>query len=705
MNKKLLLGLLALAAAHTAAEAQSRRPHINRAALARLVSQPLHSTVDARTGTPRTGPPAQQRVQAPSPASWGQLIGQTVYDLQTNSATANRVMVSGANTSAVWTQSCAPGSAPNFTNRGIGYNFAADANVMPVTTDPTFVGGTVANCPSNFGLANVRTGWPEVVHTNGNEVVVAHTGTGLFKTSRPVGAGTWTPTPTADMAFTRLIDGPVGPRIPAAAATWPRMVNNGSTVHLVYCDNPTVPLPAGTPNPPQAPIDHTGTAQTPGIALPVVYSRSLDGGLTWDKRNVVLPMFDNASIGSGAVLPNGAANDTVNLGGDGYAIAVNGNYVAVCTSDGGRNAVVAKSSDGGNTWTAQMIDGNFTDADTTLVGAMPDQQASVVSSDGSTSMVIDNSGTIHWFSGTCRFPVKKRAGSPYWSGYNRYYANSSEYLLYWNDREFSGRRPVVIDSIDTVCPVVPNFTPCALASGDAAYQAAGLLSYPTAVVDAARGDVYVIYAAARLGTSNNALVEGQFLRDLYLQRISFAGGQATAYRSKSISRDIEMIADGAAAANGEESMFPSAHHFVENDMIHYQWMSDFEPGTALQGDPVDDENENAVMYDRINVAALSWADPAPLSVRGDLPANVISTSVAPNPTTGKTTLHLNLKQDARATITVRNVLGQEVLRVAATSLTAGANTVSLDLSAQSAGVYFYTVSSDKFSLTQRVVKN
>ncbi len=649
----------------------------------------------------RPAPTTARRVQAPSPASWGELIGQTTYDLQTNSSTGNRMVMTNGALSAVWTQSCTLG-APNFTNRGVGYNFTNDA--IGAST-PSFVNGTTGNCGpgfGNFGISNVRIGWPEVAHSNGNEVVVAHTASlGLTKIVRPAGTGNWT---QSALAFTQNID---GPGRPAANGFWPRMVASGNTVHLIYCDNPVT---AVTTNPPtQAPIAQpSGVAQQTGVVGPVLYARSLDGGATWDKSNIVLPMLDNAGLGTGAVLPNGAANDTVNLGGDSYAVAVNGNNVAVAVTDLGRNVVIAKSTDGGTSWNSRVIMGNYTDNDTIGVRTTGGRTTSVLSSDGSMALVIDNGGTVHWFSGTCLVPVRKRGGTNFWAGFRRFFQNSSDTLLYWNDRELLTSKPVAIDTLDTACPDPANaaFTPCALATGDAAYQTAGLLTMPTASVDPTTGDVYAIYAGARASTSNDGTVDGQFLRDLYIKKLSFAGGQVQSFPTKNISRDIKNTVDGAAVLNGEESVFPSAVHTLENNFIHYQWMSDFEPGTALQGDPVDDEVENAIMYDRIDVTTIAWNTPVVITgVKEALAANVASAFVAPNPTTGVTTLALTLKQDARATITVRNMLGQEVLRVPTGHLHTGLNSISLDLTGQSAGVYFYTVAADKFTLTKRVVKN
>src|SRR5690606_24510112 len=118
----------------------------------------------------------------------------------------------------------------------------------------------------------------------------------------------------------------------------------------------------------------------------------------------------------------------------------------------------------------------------------------------------------------------------------------------------------------------------------------------------------------------------------------------------------------------------------------------------------DNEVENAIMYDNIQISSLVWTpDTVLLARRNEMPAMVQAAYATPNPTTGRTVLSVGLQQPAQAAIIVRNILGQEVLRLPAQNLSAGMNTVNLDLSNEGAGVYFYTVASDKFSFTKRVV--
>jgi hypothetical protein len=216
------------------------------------------------------------------------------------------------------------------------------------------------------------------------------------------------------------------------------------------------------------------------------------------------------------------------------------------------------------------------------------------------------------------------------------------------------------------------------------------------------------------GTSNDSTVNGQYYRDLYLTKLAFPGnGTVLSYVPKNISKDLRGVPNGTASRS-EESVFPSAAHEVVNGKIHYMWMSDFEPGTALQpsfgNDP---EVENAIMYDTIGVTRSIFRSVARvLSANGSFPVTGLTTATpagtelvaVPNPTAGKVALHLRLPQATRATVVVRNLLGQEVARLPLTNLPAGVSSLPLDLTGVSAGVYVCTVQAEGFTLSRRVVR-
>lgn len=677
MKNFLLIGLVLLTGVPTGALAQSQslKSLVDRTALrgARAVRHQSGPADAARQQPAQAAPPTPAAL--PPPASWGKSVGYTTYDLQTNRGSANRVAVTGNRVSLVWTQACE--LDPVYALRGVGYNESTNSG-------DTFL-DSASHCVSPYGIASVRTGWPELVHVNGQDVVLAHTGSGIVRIARTPGTTNWAT--SGVLPFTVIQDPVRG----TTYGTWPRAMASGSTVHLLYTDNGS-----SGPLPPQSPS---------GLISPILYARSPDGGLTWNRTGINLPQFDTTNF--------------PDIGGDAYALGVNGNTVVVTAGAFGANTVIAKSTDGGDTFTTVRLMGPFTAADTILAAGQSagSDTASVVASDGSMNVVVDAMGTAHWFSGAQLAQVVYNAATGFFEPTGSYFPDQYPGLLYWNDRELVTSKPLIAAITDSAVAASAPFSTLAVTDGVTQsrqiYGTIGAISMPSATVNA-NGDVYCIYASGMRGTSNTGQADGQYYRDLYLFKLSFPGNDTVrAYVPKNISRDIKGIADGAAAANLEESVFPSVAHEMVNNTIHYQWQSDFEPGTALQ--PIipspDPQVESAIMYDTIGVTSTMFTVVArtltsgPTGVAAPAAAYVASASAAPNPTTGRLTLHLTLKQATRATIAVRNALGQEVLRLPATALTTGKNAVQLDLSHLAGGVYFYSVQADQFTLTRRVVKN
>lgn len=621
------------------------------------------------TNGPLRPAPAPAPLAVPQPASWGTPLGFTTYDLMTNRAVANRIAMSGNTVSASWILSCQLGSAPGYTNRGIGYNASTNAGAAG-----SWANGPAGNCPSTFGVGSARTGWPEIAHTPNNEIIISHSGSGLVMNKRAaIGSGAWSA--NQPLTFTGVGAIPGGG---ASSGTWPRMMTSGNTIHLVYCSN-------GSTTAPQNPS---------GVINPVNYARSQDGGVTWDKQNINLPQFDSTNLSG--------------VGGDQYAIGVNGNTVAVATGAFGDNLLIAKSTDGGTTFTTRVIQGPFHMSDIVTVNSDGGVDTAVVTSDGSMGVVVDATGTVHYFTGTQLIQVERDSvDRTRFIGTGTYFPDAVTEMWYWNDRELASSQPIVIAELDPEVITGNGFSTLASPSDDNGgrqpYSVTGPVSMPTAIADAATGDVYCIYAGGRLGSTNSGDSTGQYFRDLYLLKLSFNSGQVVQYVPKNISRDMRGVPLGAASQS-EESVYPSAVHMVMGNKIHYQWMSDFEPGQALNpaSPGPDPEVESAIMYDNIDLNLVAWNL---AGVKNNVAAYVAGVSAVPNPTTGETTLNVDLKQAATATVVVRNMLGQEVLRLPASRLQVGANALRLDLSKLTSGMYFYTIQGEKFSLTQRVVKN
>ncbi|HYE77351.1 MAG TPA: hypothetical protein VEI97_05130, partial [bacterium] len=393
MKRFYLMGLLVLGAMHSGMGQSRPGGQPSKLDRARLRAHPpVMQSTQVRPEPGRGGAPGGaggSRLPV-----WGTEIGQTTYDLMSNRAVGQRLVQPAPGVlSAVWTQSCA--LTNGWPLRGIGYNYYANGSWANGT-------GTAGGCPSSFGIASFRTGWPEITVVNGEEVVFAHTDNpgvdGIVTTRRPLGTGAWAP--TTRLPFTKDIGGAGSGNI----GFWPRLASNGQTIHLLYCSNGS-----------------TTVGQLPsGIIGPTLYARSLDGGATWDQQNVHLPGMSNANFFS--------------IGGDSYAIAANGNTVAVVAGGFGDHVVVWKSTDNGTTFTPRVIE-RVEDTDTIMIGS----NIAAITSDGAFSITVDNGGKVHVWTGLtlASVQVDSVAGTGFKSA-QRYFPLAIEGgLAYWNDAELA----------------------------------------------------------------------------------------------------------------------------------------------------------------------------------------------------------------------------------------------------------------------------
>lgn len=667
MMKNLLVLGLALATATGAANAQTARTR-------NVDKTPVPFSVkldgDAYFTGDRTPSKVSNNHRTSSAGFYGIQIGKSWYDLPSNAASPNRIVRNADGTmAAVWNETCTGPTAPAYANRGAGYNYFNGTTWTEGMVSATEFNGT---CNKNFGIASKRVGWPEIMHlASGKEVVMTHSNNSINITSRPTkgtgGTAAWTA--SNDLTFSQGINKPGSPAITGNVGTWPRAVSSGNTIHMVYAVNNTA-----TPN----------AARIDGVLNPVVYSRSSDGGSTWDKQNIFLPGLDSVT------------NGFTRVGGDGYALAVNGNNVAIVAGYFGQPWTLWKSTDGGNSFVRREIRKFAIPADTVMLSAT---DTAALYNDNAHAVVIDNSGKVHVWAGGIFLRVSMNTAGQVIAGDSWYPGLGSE-LLYWNDGMAPTDRPQIIQGIENSQPIGSALDWIAFDTNKRTpYGTMGLVSMPTAAYNAA-GDVYVIYAAAVEGASNGGQT-GQPFRDLYIKKRSAAGQW---YDAVNISRSKNLFptAPGASAAEqGEENVFPSAHHFIGTDnKMHTTWMTDYEPGMNL-GSDVDPEAQNTISYEGFDVNSFVW------TINGvkEHAAYVNEINAYPNPTNGTFTLSLDLKKNADVKVRVTNLLGQEVASIAPKAMVAGKNNeVKIDMSKFANGVYLYTVSSENFTVTKRIVK-
>ena len=279
-------------------------------------------------------------------------IGTTVYDLQTNKLLQNRIYrYEDGSIGAVWTRGM--DEAPAFPDRGTGYNFydGTEWGPMPVSR-----------------LESFRAGWPTYAPLGPDgEIVICHdysTGEIFLLTREIKGVGDWSENPYSYAT---------GPEMLAC----PRIITTGT-------DNNTIHMLANSYN------------EYMGQDWAILYSRSQDGGLTWDIENVVLE-------GTGVDYYTGLNRDTYV-----WAEEKAGTIAIICGKIW-TDLFMLKSTDNGDTWEKTVIWEHpypFFDWDVTITDTF-------FCMDNSACIALDSEGKAHVVFGINRV-LHNEVGNDYW---------------------------------------------------------------------------------------------------------------------------------------------------------------------------------------------------------------------------------------------------------------------------------------------------
>ncbi|HKR05699.1 MAG TPA: T9SS type A sorting domain-containing protein [Bacteroidia bacterium] len=445
------------------------------------------------------------------------IIGGTTYDLQSNGSMLNTVYKSGNNIGAAWTFST--DLSMSFPDRGTAVNFSSDN------------GATWQPQPSARIQPDKR-GWGNLNNIGSGECIVSHKngGDSLGFYYRPVqGAGPW--------IHTALIPPP------GNFSLWPRMATGGAAGNSVHIISLTTPLSS------------SGSLFN-GIDGAMTYTRSQDGGVTWNLTNILLPGIDSLHY--------------FKMFADCYAIDVKGNTVAIVHAGLSNDWVLWKSTDDGTTWTKKTIepfpislyDEITMDTDLNSDGAGD----TLETTDGSVEVLIGNNGMVHCWAG--RMMVLEEPGAGVLS-----YFPATDGLLYWNE-SFLNYLPVVIagvvdwDASGTI-DIEPNLP----------FYQTGLTSMPSAGIDAV-GNIYVAYSGMVEWTTNGV---DQSYRNIYCV--------ASPDNGYSWSIPVNLINDPFT-----EGVYPSLARDVDANNLHLTWQQDAEPGLAVVGD-LDPLTYNEIVFD------------------------------------------------------------------------------------------------------------
>lgn len=574
-------------------------------------------------------------------------LGETYYDLQANAAMPHRLVKHpNGNISATWTT--ASSDAAGFPGRGAGYN------MFNATTK------SWSQASSQKVEATQRSGWPNVgVLSDGNTFIIAHDATsGGFYMTKSTTPGS-RPSETVNV----LTQAPYKP-------IWARTDNSGDTIHLIcaYTDS-------AAPGESRPPVIN-------GVRGPMVYSRTLNAGVTWDKQHVVLPGYDSTLFNAGSA--------------DNYAMQVRGKNVVIATSAALSGVIVWKSNDAGETWKRYLAD-SFPYAPFTGKKFMIDTP---YTSDGTVDVLIDNDGKVHAFWGLSRVLDEDTTDESY-SFYPGFQG-----LVYWNETMASGQNMLIasggsFDRDGDGANRISATNTQALDEGNVPAGSATVarlgntsaLRQPSAAIDA-NNRIYVTFSIPIEG--DESFLSANF-RDIGIVHSTDNG--ATWATTQNITQFFQKEDDFACVAREVD------------EFVHVMWQQDEIPGTNLQNNSTIMANHevvlNTIYYSAIPVNAILSGEIGHMFGVNNEKIGTGNVFVVgqnyPNPFGSASNVAIYLSEPGDVILEVRNTVGTLVQTTKNKGLLRGNHILEINGESLPTGIYTYTVISGGRSETKSMM--
>jgi hypothetical protein len=560
------------------------------------------------------------------------MIGNTRYDLQTNTSCQNRFHVFDDGTmGATWTYGI---NDPNFSDRGTGYNY--------------FDGSAWGPAPT-VRIESIRTGWPSYAPYGENgEIVVSHDfalGQLRYMIRDTKGTGTWSET---------VFEAPVDQKI-----SWPRATTSGINHNVIQMLAITWPEA------------NTGTIYE-GLDGALLYSRSTDGGSTWDPQNVILNGLNS--------------NYYTGFSADMYEWATSNNdNIAFLVGDAWRDFVLMKSTDGGDTWNKTVI---WECPYPLFNPAAPFETDTFYCVDGAHHLAFDSEGKVHVVFGINR--ARGAADGTEWYPF-------VDGVGYWNES-----RPTFSNSLEALNPygedgseLVEDYSligwmqdtdgndtlDILTTDGAQGLYYIGASSMPQITITE-NDEIYIVYSSTTEYYNDNF----QNYRHLWA-RYSPNGD----FWGKFVDLNADLI------HTYDECVFPSLAS-KSDDYFYLIYQTDDLPGLAVRGD-LDPYSNNTIWFMKENLDDIFVGNKGNLTPVYDY--DILQNY--PNPASDLTIVKVNIRHNTNLTIDVVNMLGQKVMTVDAGRVKPGMNQVELNVSDLSPGTYFYTVRAGEASVTKKML--
>jgi hypothetical protein len=551
-------------------------------------------------------------------------IGMTMWDLQTNASMPDRIHAFDDGTIGV--TFFFGMNYSSFPDRGTAYNYYDGTNWGPfpsVSLEPSKAG---SSCYTSWG----ETGEMNVAH------LYSSLGEGLIFNRREIkGTGEWT-----EWSF----PGPEG----FEDVLWPRLTTSGtnnSTIHLLCSTKPVA----------------NGGSTYLGQDGALLYSRSTDGGETWDPQNIVLPEIDS-SFYSGFEPEQ-------------FLIKARENTVAILTGGDWMDLVLLKSNDSGESWIKTIVwEHPFPDS-----SAFPTD--TFYCPDGSYCLELESEGKAH-----IAFGIDLLMGDMGW------WLPVVDGIVYWNED-----RPTFSDDVNALNPYGHPDSELEIdyslvgwtqdlnnngiwdVLGEFGNYYSGVSSMPQLVIDDS-DDPILIYTSIT-ETYHNGM---QDYRHLWLRQ---------GYNHGNNWLDFVHLYDGLSSLF-EEHVFPSVSSYHDGH-IYVVYQADIEPGMAVRGD-LDPYSQNT-----IRVIDIYW----PVRIEeNDYCLKGFSVSQnSPNPFSQYALININLSGACNLMLTITDLAGKIVYGSNEGLLSSGLHTIRINGSYLNPGIYFYTVYAGENRVTKKMM--
>ncbi len=591
-------------------------------------------------------------------------IGETYYDLQTNGATANRMLVQpDCEIEAVWTGHLQT-EEPSFPNRGTFYQGAEDC------------GGFDA-MPAGRIEPTSRTGWPNLVKLeDGTNVVINHTFASTNQTLlvRENGDGTWSEESTLPA------DSPIG-------FLWPRAVAVGNTIHVIGV---TAPNPDDT-----APV-YEPTYQ--GLTQALLYFRSDDGGLTWPIQNYIIPGTTSNEI-------KGVNADTYSIDAD-----ENGN-VAIGIFQLTEDVILLKSESNGDvgSWTSRIVHdfpidnfelGNQSYTLDDIGGVDPrgpgvfyentDLMDSLFigTNDGTGSVTLDANGMAH----VSYSELFIYSDSTLQEGFLNFFFLPTG-IGYWNE-SYEDDGVEFIEAVEIGLDVdesnVYDFE-------DGAIYVNGIASPITSsnieVTD--NGEVIITYQQSMENLLSTNATQPQHFSQVHVTA-SQDGGFSWAAPYNVINADLSLF---SFLVPTTDAIFPHTD-LITGDHLAIWYQFDDEPGLNLdagEGDPI-----NANTIAEVSIQISQYLD-YPVNVEEVVGAEAFELTIAPNPAKDITRISYSVDASMDMEMTLTSITGQQMKSVELNPNAPGNYNYSLNTSDLTAGIYLVSLRTANQVATTRLM--